>query len=244
IAEQIAEMAARLRQHDSAAPMGSISRAAIYLGAPWGQPDLVAGSPSFVDTMRDTVRHELNVLGDIEHSFFTNTGGVLGGVSRALPHDDTYLLCVVGGEVTELLLVHNHSASGYATLPLGTHTLVRTMRAHGFTDVETHSAMRLPMSNDIEPMLAAQRHFAKEFEAAVSPLLHNTNIKRVWVVSRGELGEWFAKALSNSAEIAGLFPQGGEVRVLRASHIAPHMSAHAHEPDLLLGLHALHAEVV
>jgi len=242
-ASHIAELAASLRQHDTTNQAGSISRAAIYLGAPWSQPDLAQGTPSFVGRMRDIVRRELELLGPMQHSFFTATGGVLGGASRALPNDDTYLLCIVGGEVTELLLVHNNNASGYATLPLGTHTLVRTMRAHGFSDAEAHSAMRLPPDH-AEPMLAAQKQFAHEFEATVGTLLHHSPIKRVWVVSRGELGEWFAKALSNSANVAGLFPQGGEVRVLRASHVAPHLTAHAHEPDLLLGLHALHAEAV
>ncbi len=243
VAEHVAHLAASLRQHNTTEHIGGISRAAIYLGAPWGQPDLASGNPNFVGRMRDIVSHELNSLGNMPYSFFTATGGVLGGASRVLPNDDTYLLCIVGSEVTELLLVHNNSSSGYATLPLGTHTLVRTMRAHGFSDAEAHSAMRLSPDHT-EPMLAAQKHFAHEFEATVAPLLQHAPVRRVWVVSRGELGEWFAKALSNSANIASLFPQGGEVRVLRAAHIAPYMTVHAHEPDLLLGLHALHAEVL
>lgn len=243
IAQQMAELTAGLRQHNSTSQVGNISRAAVYLGAPWGQPDLAAGTPAFVGRMRDIVSRELDSLGDMPHSFFTTTGGVLGGASRALPHDETYLLCIVGSEVTELLLVHNNNASGYATLPLGTHTLVRTMRAHGFSDAEAHSAMRLSPDH-AEPMLAAQKHFAQEFEVAVGGLLRHAPVRRVWVVSRGELGEWFAKALSGSATVASLFPQGGEVRVLRAAHVAPHLTAHAHEPDLMLGLHALHAEVL
>jgi len=243
LASHVAELAASLRQHDNTTHVGSISRAAIYLGAPWGQPDLQAGAPNFVGRMRDIVSHELGRVGGMPHSFFTTTGGVLGGARRVLPNDDTYLLCIVGGEVTELLLVHNNASSGYATLPLGTHTLVRTMRAHGFSDAEAHSAMRLSPDH-AEPMLAAQKHFAQEFEVAVGGLLEHAPVRRIWVVSRGELGEWFAKALSGSANIASLFPHGGEVRVLRAAHVAPHLTAHAHEPDLLLGLHALHAEVL
>lgn len=238
-----ATIAARLRQH-GAAHIGTPSRAAVYLGAPWGRPDLASGTPAFVGQMRDAIHDELHATGSVPPDFFTATGGVLGGVERALPYDDTYLLCIVGGEVTELLLVHKHAASGYATLPLGTHTLVRTMRAHGFSDAEAHSAMRLPTTAHQEPIRAAQTHFAEEFEAAVGPLLRFAPVRRMWVVSRGELGEWFARALSGSAGVANLFPQGGEVRVLRAAHITPHIAAHAHEPDLLLGLHALHAEVL
>jgi len=245
VALHAADVAARLRQHEATESLGTLSRAAVYLGAPWGRPDLANESPAFVGAMRDLVADELGSLGGMSHSFFTATGGVLGGTKRALPHDDTYLLCIVGGEVTELLLVHNNIASGYATLPLGTHTLVRTLRAHGFTDAEAHSATRLGgTTHTAEPLRAAQEQFADEFEVAVSQLVKHMAVRRVWVVSRGELGEWFARALSNSSDIASLFPQGGEVRVLRAAHVTPHIAAHANVPDLLLGLQALHTEVL
>ncbi len=251
----VAQVGSRLRN----APLGSrpsgilrdigeISHAAVFLGAPWGTPDFAAEMPAFVASMRETVEGSMEEsFGLLPHNFYTAAGGILSGSSQILPQD-TYLLCIVGGELSELMLLQDGVAAGYASAPVGGHALVRTLRAHGLSDEESHSALRLDSGGLFaEPLSLAARHWAGHVADAASPLLARANTNRIWVLAHGgskDASDWFARALTANDNFNKLFPSGGELRALKSSYITPHIAAHAPAPDLRLSLEALYSDTL
>ncbi|MES2202948.1 MAG: hypothetical protein V4474_01320 [Patescibacteria group bacterium] len=236
-----AEVAGRLRNSSSlqARDAGVISEAKIFLSAPWGLPDL-AGEPVFVPPMEQLLRESLaGPLAGTPVTLHTAAGGMLGGARQVLPYEESYLLCLIGSEVSELLLVSGGLPSAYATAPFGRHTVVRTLRTHGgLTDEEAHSLFALRGAPH-EAAAEASRHFAEGFADAAGDILTGTPAAKVFVLAHGNSGEWFARALSASPAMSELFPRGGVVRALGARHVSPFLTAHSQEPDLMLGLEAL-----
>src|SRR6185436_4770259 len=98
---------------------------------------------------------------DVSTSYHTHPSAALHGARVLLPYEDTYLLCMPTGEVTEFLSVEQGSVRSYGTLPLGRHTLLRTLQAHGgLTLPEARSTLRLSAAHLDEPLRAAQRLLA------------------------------------------------------------------------------------
>src|SRR5262249_28661849 len=150
-------------------------------------------------------------------------GATLAGTRRLLPFDDAYVLCIVGAELTELLLVSRGVAVGYATVPLGRHSVVRTLRTHaGITAEEAHSALRLAKHGDLpykEPAEAAAEGYAADIADVVERLITQSSVRptRVYVVAHGDSGEWFARSLASHEALGELLP-GGSVRSLGSRH--------------------------
>ncbi len=236
--------------------IGEISHAAVFLGAPWGVPNLESGIPAFIASMSEAVESALEEsLGSLPHTFYTATGGIMAGASRVLSFGrshtgeayDTYLLALVGGELSELVLFSKGAAAGYASAPVGRHTLVRTLRAHGLSDEETRSVTHLDINGPVtEALVLAARHFAVQLADAAAPLLARVGARRVWVLAQGaaadNASEWFARALTASGDFNALFPQGGELRALKAAYVTPYIAAHEEFPDLRLSLQALYGD--
>lgn len=238
VLQHIAEVAARIRGHPTAGGLGSISRAAFFLAPPWVTLNLQTKVPDFLPSLAGALRAEAKGL--FEHvslSYHPFASSGLGGVRALYPEEPHVLLVLITGEVTELLLWGGGKVDGHATLPLGLHTLLRTLMSHGgLSEAEARSALH--SAHLAEPLLAASAHFAGEFYVTAEELLQQNTPRAVFVVA-GDMGEWFARALSNDSSVAELFPEGGTVRSLHATHISPYVLAHTPTPDTALMLEAL-----
>jgi len=235
------EVAARVRTHPATGPLGEVAEMAVFLSAPWGRPNLSEGTPDFLDGMASSVRTATEKsFGSVPLSFYTSAGAAAYG-TRALFSPEPCLVCVVTGEITEMLHIDDAGVRAHATIPTGSHSLIRTLRTHGgFSEHEARSASRLPFNTPHlrEPFGAAAAHFAEQFIDAARGLLQPGEVTRVRVIAPEPVGEWFARALSQS-RLAEFFPEGGEVRALRPHHVMPHIAAHSATPDLRLCVNAL-----
>ena len=242
------EVAARLRLHPQAASLGKIEKVALFLGAPWGRPNLAAGRPDFASRITGELSWLSRSFFNLLPSFHTRAGSAVFGL-RTLTGEQQALLSVIGDEMTELLTLKDGLVAGHATIPFGLHTVLRTIQTHsGLSEHEARSALRLVHSEQdrgghmVEPMTAATGYFATEFTKTARNLLTSNESNAVFIIAPEPAGDLFAKALSGPAgkELAELFPDGGAVRRIRALHVAPYFVAHAHNPDLHLMFEALY----
>ncbi len=250
VVQGLSELAARLRLHPEAHSIGRVEGGAIFFAPPWGKPDLEAGKPAFMPDMSAKVRTAAEAqLGRMPLSFYTSAGLAAFG-ARALFNSskldgfnaEPELLFVPGGEISELLHMDEQGVRGHATIPLGEHALLRTLRTHAsLSELEARSAARLPFNTPHlrEPFAAAAAHLGEQFTAAVQDLLQKERVQRVRVVGNASTGEWFARALSTHEPLDELFPHGGEIRAVRIPHLTAHIAAHQEAPDLRLMLAAL-----
>ncbi len=239
-----AEVASRIRLHPTLTDSGVVERVAIVLSPPWGRPNLAGGSPEFVDAMQKTLAHLVrSSVGEVPVAFYTSAGAAAYG-TRALVGTEPILLCVIGGEVTELLRMDEQGVVAHATVPLGTHSLLRTLQSHGvMSEGESRSLLRLDYEGQAakmrEPFAAVQAHFGAHFADAARDIMQGSTVQNIYTVGEQSAAEWFARALAQEESVQELFPQGGAVRALRAHHFLPHLAAHAEVPDLRLSLAAL-----
>lgn len=237
-----AEVAARLRLHPKAAPLGRVGLAAVFLSPPWGKPNLESGAPDFMEEMSRYLRREIGAsFDDIPVSLYTSAGAA-AFAARALFAPEPCLVCNITGEVSELMRMDTEGVRAHATIPTGFNSLLRTLRTHGgISEAEARSAARLPFGTPRtkEPFAAAAAHFSGQFKDAAQELLGPGDVFRVRVIGHEPVGEWFARAVSMDESLAELFPQGGEVRAIRSHHLTPHIEAHGEAPDLTLMLDAL-----
>lgn len=235
------EVAARIRTNEKVAAMGKPQEAAVFLSAPWGRPNLAAGVPDFLPDMQERIQARIHAhFGALPISFYTAAGKAAFG-TRSLMSEEPCLVCMVTGEVTELMHLDHEGVRAHATMPLGSHALLRTLRTHGgLSAEEARSAARLPFSTERlrEPFSAAAAQFGAQFQDAAQALIAPGEVVRVIVIAEEPLGEWFARALE-SQELSALFPNGGTVRALRPEHATAHMAAHAERPDIPLMLATL-----
>lgn len=229
------EVAARLRHHGGAAPVGKV---ALFLAAPWGVPNLAAGRPDFSPALLDTLTPRIESLfGAVPTTMHAHASAAVHGLRALYPHEQNALLVSVNGEVSELLLLKDGRVVGHATAPIGTGTIVRTLKSHaGLSEHEARSAMRLNKAD--EAMSAAAEHFAGEFKHTARELFTTHKSSAVFVLAQEPAGEWFGRSLAHKS-LADLFPEGGTVKVLRSYHAAPYVSA-GHAPDIHLSLNALY----
>jgi hypothetical protein len=236
------EVAARIRAHPKAGFLGQIEHVAAVLAPPWGRPDLAHGRPQFLDEMTGALaRAAERTIGDVPVSHYTSAGVAAYG-TRAIFAPEPCLSCIVTGEVSELLHMDEAGVRAHATIPLGSHSFLRTLQAHGgLSEQEARSAAKLPFGSPHirEASKAAAAAFSEQFKDAARELLRPGEVMRVRVLAAEPVGEWFARALSADPSLAELFPQGGEVRALRQHHLMPHLMGRTQNPDLMLSLGAL-----
>lgn len=236
IVQDLARVAARLRGHEKTSAIGTVERVAVFVSAPWGVPDLSAGTPHFNEPLLADIRTGIQTYFAVPASFHTHASAALQGVRVLLPYEESYLIHMPTGEITETLSVEQGRVAAYATLPVGRHTLLRTLQTHaGLSEPEARSALRLLPPHLAQPLRSAQRHFAEAFIPQATELNWGAH-ERVYVVSHD--GAWLARTLAES-DAAKLFSPTAVVRHLHGTHASPHFNAHAHVPDLPLQFDAL-----
>ena len=237
------EVAARIRAHDKkVAPQGVVERVALFLSAPWGMPNLSEGRPDFLPQVTDMLAAEIaRSFGHLPSSLYTAAGAAAFG-ARATMGEEPCLVCMVTGELTELMRMDKSGVAAHATIPTGSNNLLRTLKSHGtISEHEARSAACLPFetAHIREPFRAASADFAGQVVDAAGEMLAPGDISHVRVVASEPASNWFARALAQDTSLAELFPRGGEVRTLRVRHLSPHIAAHAESPDSMLMLGAL-----
>lgn len=240
------EVAARLRAHPGLARLGNPTRAHVFLHAPWSRVEFAeSGAPAiaapedFLASMRGVSAGTVGDLPLYFHSFGTAAAPILPSLY------ETYgpvLVCVVSGELVELLIVEGGAVRGYGTIPFGTHTLLRTLRTHGgISEAEARSLLKLPVSSAEEALQASVAHFAHEVSDTARTLLASESAGTVLVVAHEPFSTWFARALTHEA-VGALFAEGSTVRTVRPAHVMPYIAAHAQRPDIALMLGSLFAD--
>ncbi len=231
-------VAARLRAHPGATPMGHVERGVVFLHAPWtnlafeesGKVSAEA-APEFLDSIKNISAEFFGDMPISFHAFAPSAAPILHGIFAA---PDTSLICSITGEVTELALANERGIEGYGTFPIGSHAVLRTLSAHGgFSDAEIASLLRLHASGEAssalvaEPLAALGKQFVQNFKDVASVLLLHRPVQNVFVVGPEPLAEWFARALAQDG-LEDLFTEGGSVRALRPPpRDGAHCRAHA-----------------
>lgn len=210
------EVSARMRHRTS---LPHVSKAVVFLAAPWGVPNLSQGRPDFAQPLVDALAPRIRALfGDIPMSLHAHASAAVHGMRALYPDEGSALIVSINGEVCELILVESGHVVGHATAPAGLNTVLRTLKSHaGMSEHEARSALKLHHSEAGE---AAAAHFAGEFKEVARELYGGTGRGTVIVLAHEPGAEWFAKALSHRS-LADLYPEGGVVRVIRAGHLAP-----------------------
>ena len=86
----VAEVAARMRIHAPLQSKGEISRAIIFLAAPWGMPNLNAKTPQYMPGIRQYVKEGIEAaFGTVAVSFYTSADALVFGSQTIGKHADT-----------------------------------------------------------------------------------------------------------------------------------------------------------
>lgn len=240
------EVAARVRTHDRLSSLGQTTHALVFLHAPWAHVQFeesgkasVAAAEHMLESLRSM---HLATAYDIPlsfHAFSTATAPLLPSVYQI--SEDT-LICIVSSEIVELILVSEGLVMGYATIPFGTRTLIRTLKTHAdMSEAEAYSVLKLTQGGDTEALAAAKEHLVREFVDTAPALLKDSYANHVMVVAHEPFGKWFGRALTHEA-VGELFNNGGSIRTVASSHISSHIATHAVVPDISLMLAALFAD--
>lgn len=235
----IAEVAARMRAHAPAQPLGNVGRAVVFLAAPWGTPNLASGTPEYAPGIRKHIQAAVAAaFGGIPVSFYTSADALAFG-SRAIgKHTDTMAVSL-RGELLELLLLSKAGPLAYSTVPLGSRSILRTLQTHGaLSEHEARSILNLTKHKDdlwYEPLLAAGRHLSDTFADGAELLLPAGAATSLVVVAEQPLGEWFAKHIADNPRMPALFSDEATVEVLLPYHMADHIALGVmNDPYLLL----------
>ena len=243
----ISEVASRVRTHEVLASTGEVERVAGFFSVPWASMHLAGGGADFMPQMSSALLDASHdILGGRPLTMHPYGAAAAHGATVLFPQEAPTILCIVSGETAELLVIDRSALKARATIPVGLHTLLRTLMSHGGASAaEARSLLALTPARGhagfAEPLAHAQSHFAREFADVARPLLKTAPIENVLVVAPQGAEEWFARALAQPEHdgLADLFPEGSTVRAMRAGHAQPYLSAHAAKPDLPLMLEAL-----
>ena len=210
------EVAARMRHRTS---LPKVSKAVVFLSAPWGVPNLAQGKPDFAGPLTQNLAPRVRSLfGDIPMSLHAHASAAVHGMRALYPDTSDALIVSINGEMCELVLVEGGHVVGHATAPAGLNTVLRTLKSHaGMSEHEARSALKLEPTEAVD---AAAEHFAGEFKEVARELYGGVGRGTVIVLAHEPGAAWFAKALSHRS-LADLYPDGGTVRVIRAGHVAP-----------------------
>lgn len=235
----MAEVAARMRVHAPAQKVGTVQRAVVFLAAPWGSPDLAVGASKYLPGIRQQAQKAIEAaFGGIIVTFYTSADALVFG-SRTIGKQKDTMAVSLRGELLELLLLNEAGAQGYGTVPLGSHSILRTLQTHGaLSEHEARSMLALTKHKEdllYEPLLAAGRHLSDTLAEGVELLLPGGIATNVVVIGEQPLGEWFAKSIAGNPRIAALCNDSATVEVLLPYQLAGHIEPGAvRDPYLLL----------
>jgi hypothetical protein len=237
-------VAARVRTHSTFAPAGQIDNVVVFFSPPWGALS-IADRELPLHPFGALVKRSIEAYAGPVGITFQPFGFMAAHTTPlVIPSDDHYLISAMSGEVTELILLENMGSHlkivAHATLPLGRHYPLRTLLTHGgYSEAEALSLLRLSGSTASEALLAASAHAAREFGSVARELLKHVEARRIIVVGQEPTNEWFARSLAQNIELHKLFPNSGEVRTVKSSHVLPYVGVHASRPDLPLLMEVL-----
>lgn len=241
--EHISSVAARVRSHSAVGEQGEVSEAIIFVSTPFAAMHLRGGTADYVEPVQIGALNSVrSVFGDIPTKFYPQGTALLHGTQFLYSVDGATIICIVGAEVSELLVLSDRALLARATVPTGSHMLLRTLISHiGMSIPEAESYLSLPHklgNNYHEPLVVAENDFARRIEEAMrefAPLKPTS----ILVFARENVAELLARALTRHEGLARAFPNGGTVRAARASHVMPFIAAHSKNPDTHLMLEAL-----
>lgn len=245
---RVGEVAARVRAHNILGAQGEIEHAAIFFSPPWASMHLRGGTADYVPHMQEAALFAVQgLLGDRPVTFHPFGTAAAHGVTAVFTEETPTVLCVASHELSEILLIDGGRLAGRATIPLGSHTFLRTLVSHGgVSPQEAASLLRLATQNKTHPMMeplsAAGTHYAELFTDAARDLLIHTPATRILVMAPEPAVESLARALAAHAPLTEVFPQDTTVQAVRAHHVQPLIAAHGARPDLPLMLEALFAD--
>ena len=234
-----AEVAARMRIHAPTQGLGQVAKVVVFLAAPWGSPNLVAGTPQYVPGIRQYIKESVQAaFGDLPVSFYTAADAVLFGSRTLGKHIDTIAVSL-RGEMLELLLLNESGTSAYGTVPIGSRSILRTLQTHGaMSEHEARSILTLHTHKEdwqYEPLLAAGRHLSDSFADGVELLLPAGIASSLVIVGEQPLGEWFAQNIADNPRVSGLFSEESTVEALLPFHIKDHVEqGTVQDPFILL----------
>lgn len=239
----LGKIASHLRQHETTHIIGEVERVAVFLHAPWAHLTVGEGGkvtthsqPEFLDTLRGISQ---TTFDGIPLSFHAFGGAVAPLVHSLFDEGDTSLVSSISGEVTELILVNNGAIVAQGSIPVGTHTLLRTLKTHtGSSTEEARSALKLLHSHTIEPLTFAQEKFIEDFKDVASELLEHASTDQIFVVGEEGVSNWFAKALAHES-LGQLFEGGGSVRAVPMRLLSSHVAIQGRSADVPLLLATL-----
>jgi hypothetical protein len=240
----ISGVAARVRGHQHVASQGEIDRVAVFVSPPWAAMHLSGGTAEYAEPIRRAAAGYIaSMLGSVPVTFHPFGTAAAHGTTLIFAPDESVVLCVMHGETSELLNLANRALVGRSTVPVGTHTLLRTLVSHG--GVSAHEARSyLKLKNGerhalYEPFVAAQRDMASLVADSVRDLREGSQPGGIIVLAPEPTGDLFARSLAEHNALVDLFPNGGTVRALKAMHAMPYIAAHAPKPDMPLMLESL-----
>lgn len=241
-------VASRMRE---ALPQGQIARVAVFLHAPWVGTQLALEHvvPKAHDETLDRLR--VSAEGFFEsvpvsfHSFATTTTPI---AQSLFGNPQEAIVCSIGSEVTELVLMRQGKIAGHATSPVGLSTIVRTLKAHaGLSDAEALSILSLSRHTRehlwAEATASALKHFASEIQGAAQHVVSQDHAQQVFVLSPKNSGDWFARGLTEEGSMHELFSPGSTIRSIAPRHASAYLSGHPKMPDLPLMLESLFVDM-
>lgn len=241
-------VSARLRQQSSLAETGEIDRIAIFLHAPWAttvmqrEKSTIQAHDQTLDLFRAQVRDLFEVTPVTFHVFSSTATPVIHGLFDA---PEEALVCSIGGEISELSLLRRGMVEGHATLPRGFNSVLRTLESHaGISRHEALSVISLARNTRevqwAEALTHAMRHITSEMAGAVRSFnIDPGTPQRIFVLAPHPASEWFARMLTEDAQVISLFAPGSTVRPVLPRHATEHMATRPQTPDMPLLLESL-----
>lgn len=240
---RLSEISSRMKAYRGE---GSIDRIAVFLHAPWAGVAIKEGR-AHADAHEDTLsrlRGPANVL-EVPvtfHAFATTATPVVHGIFNA-PQEA--LVISIGGEVAELSLLQDGLMRGYATVPVGLNTVLRTLEAHsGVSRHEALSMLSLSRSTRehawAEALAAGVGEITAMLRSGASDLVAGNNrAQQIFVISRDPSADFFARAFTEDEQMHELFAPGTTARAVLPRHASAHLSTYPPRPDVPLLLESL-----
>lgn len=230
-------------------PVADLPRSAMVVSA-----ELTALSVTAPRIFLKQVREDVSAIcGKIPVSIHSAGIAASFAAGSLFPKEPDYLLCEIGSESTELLLVQEHIPAARATFGMGTNLLNRTLESHaGLKGGEGSSALRLakekrsPVRAKLASTLSAtQKEYAAAFGKAVRELAAaGGSALQVYVLCEEPAGHWMEQAVVVASAGGPAFQAGAAVRLLNADLLQSYVSRGAPlgAPDVPLSLFALYAD--
>lgn len=178
VVDDLSLTAARFRQYPQTASFGHIDRVMVFIHPPWAHMDFSKDQIEYSKPLEQAVRRIVTTrVGDVPCTFHAS-GSAIAYAAASLFPDEHLLACSIGGEVSELLAIKKGNLEGRATVPHGTHTVVRTLMSHGgLSHHEAQSALRL--GHHAETEHTAMDHMAREILTAGDMLISRATPPRI-----------------------------------------------------------------